>query len=100
MIGVHSSGGNPEVIVDGDFISLVGSKLRPGMVGFVDAFTETTESVSTSAVVPFDNELSDRIEVRPSGPEWSPSEEDVRFVRRCIASKNITQSYEQWVRRC
>lgn len=31
-IGVHSSRGNPEIILEGDLIRSVGSKRRPGIV--------------------------------------------------------------------
>lgn len=87
-IGVHSSGGNPEIILEGDLIRSVGSKRRPGIVGSVGASEGVAGLVSKCGVVLFGNVGSDWANMRLSESERPPSGQDVGLVGERIALKS------------
>lgn len=86
-IGVHSSGGNPEIILEGDLIRSVGSKRRPGIVGFAGASEGVAGLVSKCGVVLFGNVGSDWANMRLLGSE-KLSGQDMGLVGECIALKS------------
>ena len=87
-IGVHSSGGNPEIISEGDLIRSVGSKRRPGIVGSAGASEGVAGLVSKCGVVLFGNVDSDWANMRLLESEQPPSGQDMGLVGECIALKS------------
>ena len=87
-IGVHSSRGNPEIILEGDLIRSVGSKRRPGIVGSVGAFEGVAGLVSKCGVVLFGNVGSDWANMRLLGSGKLLSGQDMGLVGECIALKS------------
>ena len=93
-IGVHSSRGNPEIILEGDLIRSVGSKRRPGIVDSAGASEGAAEKVdchglvSKCGVLLFGNVGSGWANMRLSESERPPSGQDVGLVGECIALKS------------
>ena len=92
-IGVHSSEGNPEIILEGDLIRSVGSKRRPGIVDSAGGSEGAAEKVdchglvSKCGVVLFGNVGSDWANMRLLGSE-KLSGQDMGLVGECIALKS------------